>query len=203
MLLVRDGEHGKHNGKRKQESEHGEYESLRQKAKMVSCMEVLTKEYFDLYITKLTSDMSDIKGMLNRLEENLKTMKTTCDRVLSDSSVEILNVTPANEKTNCDRVLSDSSVEFLSVTPAKENIGSKGKNDSIDLKIKRYGMLLDTGDGMGRNKMLVKSNRYNPFAVADRNLVNWLDSWLTIESNKYILSKLFLLFFIIFIAIVI
>ncbi|KAG2307433.1 hypothetical protein Bca52824_027181 [Brassica carinata] len=57
----------------------------------------------------------------------------------------------------------DSSVEILSVTPLKTN-----EMKTIDKKIKKYGMLLDTGEGMGRRKQVVKP--YDPFAVVDHEL---------------------------------
>ncbi|KAL0733007.1 hypothetical protein Bca4012_009217 [Brassica carinata] len=52
---------------------------------------------------------------------------------------------------------------------------------TIDKKIKKYGMLVDTSEGMGRRKQVVKS--YDPFAVVDHGKDGWLDSWMKIHRD--------------------
>ncbi|CAN8243494.1 unnamed protein product [Cochlearia groenlandica] len=87
------------------------------KKNTIPCVEVLSKDYFDLTTTDF---------------------KTTFDRAYS----------------------SDSSLEILSVTPSKEN----------NERTKKV-----------RNENVGKSNTHDPFSLADRNMVGWLDSWMKID----------------------
>ncbi|XP_009129192.2 uncharacterized protein LOC103854036 [Brassica rapa] len=70
----------------------------------------------------------------------------------------------------------DSSVEILSITPLKTN-----EMKTLDKKIKKFGMLLDTSGGTERRKQVVKS--YDPFAVVDHGKDAWLDSWMKIDRD--------------------
>jgi len=75
-------------------------------------------------------------------------------------------------KTFYDKVKSDSSVEILNMTPTKENKHTQRKKDTVDMQIENYGLLLDIGEGMGRTIKVVNSDQYDPFALVDESTAN-------------------------------
>ncbi|KAF3542500.1 hypothetical protein DY000_02005367 [Brassica cretica] len=162
------------NGKRKTEEEQTHTNSLKsKKTNGVACIEVLSKDYFHVYMkeleeilnsgfTKLSSEISSLKAKLNHLDKNFESLKKT----MKNDPKTTFN---AAEST-------DSSVEILSITPLKTN-----EVKTLDKKIKKFGMLLDTSGGMEIRKQVVKS--YDPFAVVDHGKDAWLDSWMKIDRN--------------------
>ncbi|KAG2293977.1 hypothetical protein Bca52824_040646 [Brassica carinata] len=120
------------------------------------------EEILNSGFTKLSSEISILNTKLNHLDKNFESFKKS---VKKDPKTT-LNTTEST----------DSSLEILSVTPVKTN-----EMKTIDKKIKKYGMLVDTSEGMGRRKQVVKS--YDPFAVVDHGKDGWLDSWMKIHRD--------------------
>ncbi|KAG2307283.1 hypothetical protein Bca52824_027031 [Brassica carinata] len=138
-------------GKRKAKKDQAYNNSSKsQNTNGVACIEVLSKDYFHVYMKeleeslnngfiKLSSEISSLRAKLNHLDKNFESNGKKDPKTIEST---------------------DSSVEILSVTLSKTN------DEKTMKKIKKYGMLLDTSEGIGRHKQVVKSDY--PFAVVDQ-----------------------------------